>query len=332
VRHAHVVAQALARWRDLRADESGIEEASAALERLAAGCDAPPSRVVTRAAFWSADQGMRVFGLPFQLAETVRVAGCALIRPLALAARRPGRYRVLTLSSRRVALYEGDEDVLERVETTALPESLEAALGSDLTEPSLQVHTSGRRGASVFHGQGGASGARKADLARFHRAVAKGLEVEIGLDRLPLVLAADARHRPGLERALHRDIGLLPKQLEGNADHLSAPALQAATWPVVADSVEFLPPDSGRRRGPMHHLSEIVSYAVMGRIRRLWVPEYGAIPASLDRTLGRAVEAWGDDDLIELLCAEVLRHQGSVEVLEGETFSTKAKGLEAQLR
>jgi len=101
---------------------------------------------------------------------------------------------------------------------------------------------------------------------------------------------------------------------------------------IVADAVEFLTPGSARRRGPMHHLSEIASYAVMGRIRRLWVPEYGAIPASLDRSLGRAVEAWGDDDLIELLCAEVLRHQGGVEVLEGETFSTKAKGLEAELR
>lgn len=332
VRHEHVVSEALARWRELGGDPKQVARARGDLEHLTTKPEAPPNRVATRAVFWSADRGMQAFGLPFRLADTARIANCALIRPLVLAARRPGRYRVLSLSARHVVLYEGDEYTLERVESADLPTSLEAALGSDLTNASLQFHTSGRRGAPVYHGQGGAARAREVDLDRFHRVVARGLESEVATERLPLVLASDARHRPGLERALRRDVGLLPKQLEGNADHLSPSALHAAAWPIVADSIETCPAAWDRGHGPMHHLSKIVSHAVMGRIRRLWVPEFGAIPASLDRSSGRATDAWGDDDLIELLCAEVLRHQGAVEILTGATFSTKARGLEAELR
>jgi hypothetical protein len=240
---------------------------------------------------------------------------------------------VLVLSANRVSLYEGDERTLHRSNTSKLPESLEDALGSKLTEPSLQLHTTGRSGAEpVYHGQGGSAEGRRVDLERFHRLVARGLEAEIGTDVLPLVLAADGRHRPGLERALGRDVGLLAKQLEGNAEHLSVSALHAAAWPIVSEAHEV---PSSRTNGDtpfLAQVSEVVLHAVMGRIRRLRVPGSGEIPGSIDHSNARAAEGWGDDDLIEHLIVEVLRRGGSVEVMEEESFGADSEGLRAELR
>jgi hypothetical protein len=137
---------------------------------------------------------------------------------------------------------------------------------------------------------------------------------------MPLVLAADARHRPELEQALRRDVGLVPSQLEGNAEHLAVAALHAATWPLAARGAkpcETIAP-------PVTRLSEIASNAVMGRIRRLWVPASGEIPGRLDQRRACAAPAWGDDDLIEGLAVQVLRRGGSVEVLDGERFRVAA--------
>lgn len=337
VRSSRVVAAGLDRWRRLGADPNQIEHAEEALAAFAQESERPAPRVASRAAFWSADAGLRTFGLPNACAENACLATAARLREVARAAQRPERYRVLVLSANRVALFEGDEDTLEPVAASGLPVDLEDALGGQLTEPSLQFHSGGGGGTDpIYHGQGGARRGRRVDLERFHHRVARALEDEIGEDVVPLVLAADAQHRPSLEQALSRDVGLLATTLEGNADHLTPSALHAATWPLVAphagDARETLEQAREGRHAIVTHLSELVSQAVMGRIRRLWVPEAGHIPGRVDPMRGSAAEAWGDDDLIDGLVAQVLRRGGDVEVIAGAGFPEDRDCFAAELR
>jgi hypothetical protein len=321
VRHARVVKRGLQRLRALGAEAPMVERAARELAGFAAEDRSPAPSVAARAAFWSPDGECRVFGLPFSVNESARVGSCAVVRPLARALQRPDRYRVLLLSAKRVALYEGDARGLAPVEAPELPASLEDALGSQLSGQALQLHSSSSSGSRpIYHGQGGASRAREIDLERFHQRVARGLEASIGNDVVPLVLAADARHRPGLSRALHRDVGLLDTPLHGNAEHLSDAALHDRTWPLVVECVEAAgsQPVPDASKPLVTRLSEIVSNAAMGRIRRLWVPEGGEVPARMDDDLGAAAPAWGDDDLIESLAVRVLRRGGTVRVLPPE--------------
>lgn len=337
VRHARVVRVGLARWCELRGDEGEVVKAETSLADFAGESASPAASVASRAAFWSPDAGLRSFGLGVEVDEGAYVATTARLRPILRAAERPNHYRVLALSAKRVALFEGDEDGLEPVSVEALPASLEDALGGELTEPSLQHHSGQSSGAHpVYHGQGGAPRGRRVDLDRFHQRVARALESEIADDVVPLVLAGDAQHRTGLVRGLSRDVGLISEGLEGNADHRSMASLHAATWPLVARSGEGARQALERvREGGARlvtQLSEIVAQAVMGRIRRLWVPEAGCIPGRIDSTQGRAAEAWGDDDLIDGLVVEVLRRGGSVRVLDGTKFAANGEHLAAELR
>lgn len=341
VRHGRVVASTLERWRELGADPDEVARAEVELHEFARDPSSPDATVASRAAFWSAEAGCGVFGLPFPVPEQGHVATGAHLRPIARAAGRPGRFRVLVLSANHVALHEGNETALVRVESGEVPASLEAALGSQVGDPSLQFHSGASGGERpVYHGQGGAPRERRVDLERFHRRVARALEAEVGADVVPLVLAADARHRPGLLHPLKRDVGLIEAQVEGDASHLSASELHAATWPLIADSVAGAAHEAldqareDRRRKTTSHISEIVSNAVMGRVRRLWVPESGAIPGRIDTARGRAAPAWGDDDLIDGLMIATIRRGGSVHVLVGETFPSHdgEENLVAELR
>lgn len=338
VRHARVVDRALTHWQELGADPDSIAAAKNALADFACESESPSPRVASRAASWSAEHGLHVFGLPFDTGERACVSKGAVLRPIVRAAQAgPQRYRVLVLSANQVALYEGDQNALSPVETKSLPKSLEDALGTELTESSLQYHSTDRHGGRpTFHGQGGASRERDVDLERFLRLVARGLEAEVGGAVIPLVLAADASHRPGLEQFLEQDVGLVPEQLEGNPEHLSLSALHDATWSLVSetagDAQSSLRIARQGSKPLITQISELVENAVMGRIRRLWVPEHGSIPGRLDRASGRAVEAWGDDDLIESLVVEVLRRGGEVAVVTGHSFPDDADSLAAELR
>lgn len=318
VRHERVVKRAIARLRELSAEDAVVRRAQQELADFAAESRSPDASVAARAAFWSPDAGCQLFGLPFQEPETARVGRCAVVRPLVRALQRPGRFRVLLLSANRVALFEGGERSLEPMDAPKLPASLEDALGAELSEQALQLHSTASGGKHpTYHGQGGASGERKVDLERFHQRVARGLEETVGNDVVPLVLAADAQHHPGLSRALHRDVGLIERMLEGNAERLSPSALHERTWPLALASTQEEQKQLEARDGsgaPVTRLSEIASNAAMGRIRRLWVPEGGEVPARLDEDRGAAVEAWGDDDLIESLAVQVLRRGGEVRV------------------
>jgi len=337
VRQGRLVDAAAARMRELGLSQKIVDEACEALDPFANDRAGPRPAVKARAAFWSPDAGLTRLGLPADHGERLAVATTALLRPVASATQRPGRYRLLALSANAVALFTGDAEGLTRVEDAGLPSSLEDALGGDLSEQALQLHATSRgRGDAVFHGQGGADRGREVDLERFHRMVARALEAQISDDGVPLVLAGDVTHRPGLEAALRHEIGLLPKGVEGNPDHLSPAALHEAAWPIVRDAAVDARDALVRAREEggefVSRVDEVVSHAVMGRVRRLWVPGSGRIPGRVDPASATATSAWGDDDLIEALTAYVVRRGGDVLVLDEDPSADPTGVLMAELR
>ncbi len=76
----------------LGAAESDVEKAAEAFRPFLAESASPAPSAKSLAAFWSSDQGLRVFGLPFGREESVRVASSSRTRPVVHAASRPHSY------------------------------------------------------------------------------------------------------------------------------------------------------------------------------------------------------------------------------------------------
>jgi len=337
VRAARLVESGLEKLHGSDLDTEGRKRAEEELGAFVSGFDTPGPLTRSRTAFWSADAGLRAFGLPWSEEERVGVAEGPAMRPIVRAARQACRYRVLVLSDKRIELYEGESGRLGRVAEGRMPGSLEEALGAERTGSRLQLHsTGGAGGRPLYHGQGGAPDERKIDLERLHQRVARALEEQIGDDRRPLVLAAEARHRPALRDALRRDVGLLEEGVDGNPDALSVSELERRTWPVVLDQqtsaqVEL---DRARESGGflISRIPDLVQYATMGRIARLWAPERGAIPGRLDPDTASTAPSRLDDDLIDALIVHVVRKGGEVLVLEDEELDEQGANLIARPR
>jgi hypothetical protein len=337
VRAARLAESGLEKLRGAGLDSESHGRAEQELGALVSGFDTPGPSTRSRAAFWSADAGLRVFGLPWSETERVGVAEVSAMRPIVRAARRACRYRVLVLSDKRIELYEGESGRLERVTDSKIPGSLDEALGTERTEPRLQFHSTGGSGnRPLYHGQGGAPDERKIDLDRLHQRVARALEEEIGDDRRPLVLVCEGRHRPALQDALRRDVGLLAEGVEGNPDALSPSELERLTWPIILDQQPSARDELDRAREEggflISQIPDLVQYATMGRIGRLWVPERGGIPGRLDPTTASVAPPKLEDDLIEALVVHVIRRGGEVLVLEDEDRDEKAANLIARPR
>lgn len=337
VRAQRTTEQALSKLKEMGLEGRALSEADKDLSSFAGSDEAPAPSVEARAAFWSSGAGLAVFGLPAHEDERVVVATAACLRPLMKAVRQAQAYRALVFSPKRIELYRGNIEGLERVEDTELPGSLEEALGSDRTPQELQFHSTGGGGdAPLYHGQGGASEERKVDLERLYHRVARALEETIGSEILPLVLMTESRHHAGLRDALQREVGLLPEGVEGNPDHLSVSELHQRSRPVVLQAQPSAREELDRAREEegqlVSQISELLQYATMGRIRQLWVPEHGHLEGRLDPDTASVAASPFEDDLIDDLVVHVIRTGGEVFVLEGEELDESQANIFARIR
>jgi hypothetical protein len=340
VRARRAVAAALTRLGELGAPAERVAAARSALAPLEAN-DAPPAPWVRARAFCWDGEALHRFGLPFEEAERVCVGRSLALRPLVRAASRQRRYRVLALSAKRVALFEGDATGLAERAAEGVPTSLEDALGPEFEGEGLQFHSSGAHGGRpVYHGQGGADRERGLDQERFQRVVGRSLVRLLAGDDVPLVLAADQVHQAAMAKELGGALRLAPEGVVGNADHLSAHELHGRAWPSVeallraehdAARGEF---ERARNRGKAAiGFDDTLGAAVAGRVRRLWVPLAARMAGCIDRTTLRPAPPWGDEDLGDELSALALEHGGDVVVVEpGAQSPPSPDGFAAERR
>ncbi|HBZ69789.1 MAG TPA: hypothetical protein DEP35_08680 [Deltaproteobacteria bacterium] len=277
-------------------------------------------------------------GLVQRLPFLVSVGKRLVLRPLLRALQIEGPYRVLAVSTKRVALFEGDSRGLRRAAQGELPKSLEDALGSETTEKQLRLRGTGPSGsAPVYYAHHDASQEQKIDLRRFHHAIAAALNARLTNDAVPLVLASDTTHQGGL-RAELRVPGLIEAAATASPDYWTEAELHEHAWPQVervrASLMSAAPESWERARNTgkgVDLLDDIGAAALAGRVRRLWLDGDRALPGSVDPATGRAVPGAPDDDVLDALAEIVMSHGGEVRVLTSGALPS-ATGAAAELR
>ena len=166
---------------------SQVEEALAALgERTPDIRDllAPAQALLDNTQFWHhqntglalllSSNRMATYRLPLQFQETAIVNARFYLKPLLPMLTGDGAFYVLTLTQGGVHLFQGSRFSLVEIELGAdVPKSLAEALQYDDFEKQLQLHTTsspnlgGRRGAAIFHGQGGEEAETTENILRF---------------------------------------------------------------------------------------------------------------------------------------------------------------------
>lgn len=311
---------ALRRMAELGVDPAKAEGTSKQLESVDVELAGLP-RGTRGIAVFAGPDGLQAFALAAPTRPSVTVGRSFHIRPLLRARGAERRFRVVALSTNRVQLYEGDAHGLRLLEAEGVPHSLQDALGSELTEASLQSRSStSSGGAPIFHGHGGRDESRPVDLERFHRVLAAALErVWNGRDD-PLVLAGDQVHQGRFHKIADLP-GLLPQGVAGNPERLSPDELHARALPLVEQRyAEHEAGEAERAEAALAHgialddLEAAVAAATAGRVARAWIDAERHVARHVDTTTGRLVESFGDEDALEELAALVLRRGGSVQV------------------
>lgn len=305
---------------------------------------APAFRLQQDAGFWreSADglavflgeDETRVFRLEIELPEAVTVAERYTIRPLLAALNTGERFFVLALSKKRVRLLEGDAAGVRELDLTGVPESLAEALKYDDFERQVQFHSrtpaaaAGRgRRAAVFHGHGGIPDVEKENVARFFRAVDRGIHELLRDDDAPLLLAGVEYLMP-IYREVNSYPHLVDAALTGNPDEMTPQELHAQARDVLRPHfrAEF---ESDLRTwrelsgvgGASEDIREIVPAAHEGRVRVLFVSPHSTVWGAFDPSSARVDvrdEPRPDDwDLADLAAAETLLHGGVVHAVGG---------------
>jgi hypothetical protein len=280
---------------------------------------------------------VHVFPLTAELPYAVAARRSFVLRPLLRALAAEGTYRVLVVSAKHVALYEGDAGGLALAPQGDLPASLEDALGAEKTEKQLRMRgTRAGGGAPAYYAHDAANEERKIDLHRFHHVVAKAVDARLAQDATPLVLAADVSHQAGLRSALHVP-ALVEAPLLASPDHWSAPELHQRAYPLVAasrasaDGAAAALERASKAGKLIDRLDDLAAAAAAGRIRRLWLDAERSVPGRIDPASGRVQPAEDDDELLEELAALAIRHGSEVRVVPASELPG-ASGAAAELR
>lgn len=270
--------------------------------------------------------------------ERAVVADTFHVKPLLKCLQDRHRYFVLSLGSRRVALFEGSERGLVPRPVPGLPVWIEGTSGQ----------TAGGRGGSPRGGSRSAAsgsgkapaegdGGRREEQLRFFRAVRAALG-EVLHDATPLIVAGAGPLLP-LFRDVCRDTAVHAEFVEGAVDDVRTEQLHERTLPearkALDDRDEALVAEF---RGQLDRglaadiLTRVAEAAVLGRVRRLLVSDGTPLFGRVDRTTGEVTLHAGqmgpqDDDVLDDLAEIVLSRGGEVVVLDPRRMPDEAAAV-----
>ena len=238
----------------------------------------------------------RVYRLQRPVRELAVVAESFHIKPLLRILQSAGRYQVLGLNRQEIRLFEGNRDVLDEVELlSAVPRTLDEALGRDLEKPQMAIRTyeSGYPGAGVRSGLDLKADAVDNDTDRFFRAVDRAvLENYSRPSGLPLLLAALPEYHTLFHRISHNPF-LMTEGIDIYPDALSIDALRDRAWQAVephyharlAGLVEMFEVARSRELGS-DDLAQIARRAGAGRVATLLIDADRHILGHIDELTG----------------------------------------------
>jgi len=270
--------------------------------------------------------------------ERVVVADSFHVKPLLKSLQDRHRYFVLSLGSRRVALFEGSERGLVPRLVPGLPVRVEGSVGQK---------AGGRGGSSRGGFRSAASGSGKApaegdggrreEQLRFFRAVRAALGEVLG-DGAPLIVAGAS---PLLQ--LFREVcghpALHAEFVEGAVDDVGTEQLHERTLPEARRALDARDEALvAEFRGQLDRglaadiLTRVAEAAVLGRVRRLLIADGKPLFGRVDRVTGEVTLHAGqtgpqDDDVLDDLAEIVLSRGGDVVVLDPPKMPEEAAAV-----
>ncbi len=294
--------------------------------------------------FWNHTlDGLAVFAAPAgfsRVVTTYRTVGEMTVvadtfhtKPLRRFLQSSDRYQILALNLHGAKLFEGNRDSLEIVELgEEFPDTIEKALGEELTEPHQTVASYGGTGGSsvaMHHGHGGKGDEMDDDAERFFRAVDRSvLKLHSRSSELPLILAALPEHHNLFHKVSHNSL-LTKEGIKGNPDAIPIDELRTRAWeifePLYHARLDSLADDFSVAKSQqlgLVDLAEIGEAAVAGRIATLLIEADREIPGRIHTGSGNIhlTDADGQqgDDLLDELGEWVIKNGGKMMVVPAE--------------
>jgi hypothetical protein len=255
------------------------------------------------------------------------------------------RFHVLAISYDEVKLYEGNRDAVQQTELSpAVPQTIQAALGDELSEPHRTVASYGGTGgpASMHHGHGDKSDEVKGDRERFFRAVDAAIWRQHSEPScLPLVLAGLPEHHHAF-RKLSNNQHLLPEGIDKHPDSMAPGELAKLAWKVLEP--RYLARLSGlvEQFGTAHAQGkgssdpdDVARAATAGQVATLLLEAGRQMPGRIDPDSGGIVSAElcdpAVDDLLDDIGELVLRTGGELVIVPADRMPVNT-GLAAIYR
>lgn len=291
-------------------------------------------------AFRSPDMFLR-FHVDRPVGDLAVVADTFHVKPLLKLLQTSDRYHVLTLTRDSAHLLVGDRYGIEEVDLGPdAPMTMEAALGTELTERHFTRSNSGGTERSVGHTN--TSDEVALDTEKFFRVVDRTvIERATRVDGLPLILCG-VSELIGEFRRIKRNPNVLEDAIASHPHSLDRREMTKRAWSIIEpiatkrslNLIELYRSASLR----MHALDDIVQVAhaaVEGRIDTLLVEDQRQVPGKINSVTGEItfddLSQPDIDDVLDDLAVMVLRMKGTVHVLPSQAMPT-ATGVAAILR
>jgi hypothetical protein len=251
------------------------------------------------------------------LREFVHVGSRFHLKPLLPVLERDGRFFLLGLSQRRVALFEGTPESFVEIRVPRMPQDLASALHVESFPPERDI---------LFRSQTPLDDTRF--LLDFFQSVDRAVVPALRGERAPLVLAAVEYLHP-LYAQVNSYPRLLPDGIRGNPQtfavddlHRRAAAVAAAALDREVDDAVASYVEQAASPRASQELSTILVGAFFGTVARLFVPGgvelWGRFdPATLEVRVHDRREK-GDVDLIDWAAVKILSNDGEVFTLPRE--------------
>ncbi|OHB64486.1 MAG: hypothetical protein A2Y77_07280 [Planctomycetes bacterium RBG_13_62_9] len=281
----------------------------------------------------------RHYRLPLQVQDEVVVTDHFSVKQLVPLFAEDGRFYVLTLSQKRVRLFEATRLGIRETPVPDMLKNIDEFKQYDVVEESLQAHTMAMtqtaRTNLVFHGQGNIAdkATYKDDVVRYLRAISRTLERYLGAGTAPLLLAG-VEYELSFYRQVNSYHHLLDEGIAGNPDERNEKEIHEAAWHVVEPHFAQARhvslghyADLSRTDKASDSIAIILPAAHHGRVRTLFIRRNAWLWGRFD-TDTLSVEAHdapepGDVDMIDLVTVQVLQHQGMIYALDDEEMPTE---------
>jgi hypothetical protein len=288
-------------------------------------------------AILSAEGYFEIIDLPITVKEIVVVADSFHTKPLRKFLQSVEFYHVLGVSLHHIKMFIGNRNSLQEMKIRSeVPQTIEEALGDELTDPHLTAGNYGGTGLGathMYHGHGSKKDEVDLDAERFFRVISdKVYEYYSKPSGLPLILAALPEHH-NLFHEVSKNEHLMEKGIQINPMELPIDKLKEMAWEAmepaykarIQEMVENFGQENAHEKGSADP-KEIAKAAFEGRVASILLEADRIVEGKINLETGDIEKGQLDnpevDDLLDDIGELVTRMGGRVKVIPAEYMPT----------